>query len=220
MADVLEKTLSPSEKRRLREKKQRYDTILAAAMKFFCEKGYNKTTIEDIANEAEVSVGTVYFYFKNKEDIMIKLIDDIGLILRKVLGDEFKKGEGSIEGFLNAGRVFFYDVCKKYPDKILILMRESVGQTPEIEKKRQELFTKLINDLMNALQKIKEKYNIEYKSKLSIEVIATIVIGLFEKISYHFIINNGKDIDKIGEDVIDFIYGGIKNLIVGVFDDN
>lgn len=128
-----------------------------------------------------MSVGTVYFYFKNKEDIMIKLIDESGKILRRALGEEFKKKEGTIEGFLNAGRVFFYDLCKKHPDTILILMRESVGQTPDIEKKRQELFNKLIKDLMKALDKIKQRYDIEYKSDMSVEVIATIVMGLFEK---------------------------------------
>lgn len=220
MFDTETKELTPAEKRRLREKRQRYETILSAAMKFFCKKGYNKTTIEDIANEAEVSVGTVYFYFKNKEDIMIKLIEETGQILRRSLGEEFRKKEGSIGGFLNAGRVFFYEVCKKYPDNILILMRESVGQTPDIENKRQELFNKLIKDLIRALEKIKKRYGIKYKSDLSEEVIATIVIELFEKISYHFIINNGKEIKTIGEDVIDFIHGGIKNLIIGDFDDN
>ncbi len=77
--------------------------------------------------------------------------------------------------------MFFYDLCKKHPDTILILMRESVGQTPDIEKKRQELFNKLIKDLMKALDKIKQRYDIEYKSDMSVEVIATIVMGLFEK---------------------------------------
>ena len=214
------KELSPAAKRRIREKQERYETILAAALKFFSERGYNKTLIEDIANEAEVSVGTVYFYFKSKEDIMIKLIEDIGVILRKTLGEEFKKGEGNIDGFLNAGRVFFYKVCKKYPEKILLLMRESGCQTPEIEKKRQQLFDRLINDLIKALTKIKERYKIEYKSKMSVEVIATIIMGLFEKISYHFLIKNGTDLEIIGQDVIDFIYGGIKNLVIGDFHDN
>ncbi len=220
MEDTEKNELSVAARRRLREKQYRYETILSSALKHFCEKGYNKTTIEDIAKTSEVAVGTVYFYFKNKEDIMIHLIEDIGNILRRILGEEFKKKQGTIEGFLNAGRVFFYRICRDYPEKILILMRESVGQTPDIEKKRQELFNKLILDLMKALEDIKNNYRIEYKSGSSIEVIATIVMGLFEKISYHFLINNGKNIEEIGEDVLEFIYGGIKNLIVGKLDDN
>ena len=214
------KELSVAAKRRLKEKQQRYNIILSSALKHFCEKGYNKTTILDIAQSSEIAVGTVYFYFKNKEDIMIQLIHDIGRILRRALGEEFRKKSGSIEGFLNAGRIFFYEVCQKYPDHILILMRESVGQTPDIEKARQELFNKLIKDIMNALIKIKDHHKIQYKSKMSIEVIATIVVGLFEKISYHFFINNGTHIKQIGEDVLDFIYGGVKNLIIGKLNDN
>ncbi|MBW2637706.1 MAG: helix-turn-helix transcriptional regulator, partial [Deltaproteobacteria bacterium] len=64
--------LSRSALRRLREKEQRFKTILSAAETLFARKGYNQTSIEEIADLAEVSTGSVYFYFKNKEDLLIK----------------------------------------------------------------------------------------------------------------------------------------------------
>jgi AcrR family transcriptional regulator len=45
--------------------------ILDAALKCFMAKGYNKTTIDDIAHKAKLSKGTVYWYFKDKQDVFI-----------------------------------------------------------------------------------------------------------------------------------------------------
>jgi len=55
--------------RRQREKKQREEQIQEAAVKVLLEKGFNGTTIEEIAAAAELSPGTIYLYFKNKEEL-------------------------------------------------------------------------------------------------------------------------------------------------------
>ncbi len=52
---------SRSALRRLREKEQKYNTILKAAETLFAQKGYHQTSIEEIADLAEVSTGAVYF---------------------------------------------------------------------------------------------------------------------------------------------------------------
>lgn len=49
--------------------------ILEAAIKTFSERGFHKTTIRDISQEAGIAVGTIYNYFKNKEDLLIGLLD-------------------------------------------------------------------------------------------------------------------------------------------------
>ena len=77
--------------RRLREKENRCNTILKAAETLFARKGYHQTSIEEIADLAEVSTGSVYFYFKNKEELLIKLMQEIGHDLRKSMGEEFQK---------------------------------------------------------------------------------------------------------------------------------
>lgn len=49
--------------------------ILKAAEKVFSEKGYNKGSIFDIAKMADVSEGTIYEYFKNKEDLLLTIAE-------------------------------------------------------------------------------------------------------------------------------------------------
>jgi len=67
-----------SELRRQREREQRFQSILDAAENLFAKKGYHHTNMDEVADLAEVSVGTVYFYFKNKEDLISKMLEKIG----------------------------------------------------------------------------------------------------------------------------------------------
>jgi AcrR family transcriptional regulator len=59
--------------RKHREKEQRRQQIMVAAKKLFASKGFNRATIEDIAKEAELSAGTLYLYFKNKDELFAGL---------------------------------------------------------------------------------------------------------------------------------------------------
>jgi TetR/AcrR family transcriptional regulator, fatty acid metabolism regulator protein len=58
---------------------EKYQVILEAAVKTFALTGYHRTRVADIAGEAGVADGTVYIYFKNKEDILISLFQDLML---------------------------------------------------------------------------------------------------------------------------------------------
>ncbi len=50
----------------------KYQRILEAAIKVFAEQGFYKATISAIAREAGVADGTIYLYFKNKDDILVQ----------------------------------------------------------------------------------------------------------------------------------------------------
>ncbi len=60
--------------RRIRERRQRRHQIMEAAELVFQEQGFTNATLVEIADNAEVSPGTIYLYFKNKEDIFLSLI--------------------------------------------------------------------------------------------------------------------------------------------------
>ncbi|MFP4392616.1 MAG: TetR/AcrR family transcriptional regulator [Desulfohalobiaceae bacterium] len=52
------------------KKNDKYQQILEAAIKIFARQGYFNSTISQIAREAGVADGTIYLYFKNKDDIL------------------------------------------------------------------------------------------------------------------------------------------------------
>ena len=72
--------------RREREKRAHEFEILAAAERVFVSKGFNHATIEEIAREAEFSVGAIYNFFDGKQDlcgkVITKIIEDFLVIFR------------------------------------------------------------------------------------------------------------------------------------------
>ena len=50
--------------------------ILDAAVKVFAERGYFSSTVAEIARAAGVADGTIYLYFKSKDDLLLRLFDE------------------------------------------------------------------------------------------------------------------------------------------------
>ena len=63
--------------RREREKQRHRREILGAAERVFVRKGYHLATVEEIAKEAEFSVGTMYNFFESKEELYSRVIEQI-----------------------------------------------------------------------------------------------------------------------------------------------
>ncbi len=71
--------------RRSREKELRRKQILDAARALLLKKGISSTSMNKIARDAELSVGTLYIYFKNKEDLYAELQEEgLNLLYDKV----------------------------------------------------------------------------------------------------------------------------------------
>ena len=49
--------------------------IIYSAIRLFSEKGYQATTIAEIAKASEANAGSVYFFFQTKQDILLAVLD-------------------------------------------------------------------------------------------------------------------------------------------------
>ncbi|GHO64049.1 hypothetical protein KSC_029410 [Ktedonobacter sp. SOSP1-52] len=67
--------------------KSKRDAILRAARELFAHKGYDETTVPEIAQAAGVAVGTVYLYFRNKYEILTSVSIDLEATLAQVYQD-------------------------------------------------------------------------------------------------------------------------------------
>ena len=56
-----------------KEKNDKYKRILESAVKIFADFGFHHSTISQIAKRAGVADGTIYLYFKNKDDILVQV---------------------------------------------------------------------------------------------------------------------------------------------------
>lgn len=201
--------------RKQREKEQRINTILSAAEELFASKGYQGTNIEEIADLAEVSTGTIYFYFKNKEDLLIKLMHSIGYLIRKTLGEGLAESGFSLEDFCVVGTRFVREFCLRYPGKAVILFRESAGQSDEVEEHRKLLFNTITNDIKGGLEEVVRRQGGRFKSANASELIATLVVGIYNQLAYHYLIwQDQTDIAlDIADETASFLLAGASSLL-------
>ncbi len=68
--------MTNAQERKQQERQARRRRIQRAAREVFVERGYAKTSIEQIARQASLSVGAIYLYFRSKEDLYVSLLED------------------------------------------------------------------------------------------------------------------------------------------------
>lgn len=56
---------------------ERRPQIIEAAIKVFLRKGYRKASMPEIAQEAGLSIGGVYWYFKSKDEVVLGILEDV-----------------------------------------------------------------------------------------------------------------------------------------------
>lgn len=59
-----------------RERGEKHAQILDAAIDVFAEKGFHKARISDVADRAKVADGTIYLYFRNKEELLLTIFEE------------------------------------------------------------------------------------------------------------------------------------------------
>ena len=63
----------------------KHDRILDAAIEVFAEKGFHNARISDIAKRAGVADGTIYLYFRNKDDVLLSIFEEkMGVLIAGV----------------------------------------------------------------------------------------------------------------------------------------
>lgn len=92
--------------RKEREKERRRNDIIDAAEQVFFTKGRTVATMDDVAEEAELSKGTLYLYFKNKEDLYLAVCLRGFEILESYFNDAVKRHKTGIRKIRAIGSAY------------------------------------------------------------------------------------------------------------------
>lgn len=130
--------------------------IIETAVKVFAARGYHTTTVKDIVQEAHVSVGSFYFYFKSKEDIFETLYDEISQAIfsasERVIDGDFSLVQRFCRAITSSLRFF-----NSYRDLTKIILIEAVGLNPRFEHKRTEIMRQSANRMKTLFDFLIEK---------------------------------------------------------------
>ena len=117
------------QERKQRERERRRQQIIVAAKRVFSEKGFSKTTMEDIAREAELSPGTLYLYFKNKDELYASLSLRILQYMNIRLEDVTKETDGNPAQKIESIKEALYDVYQFDPMILINMFHLQSGET-------------------------------------------------------------------------------------------
>ena len=161
--------LTPRYRTELKEK------IMQSAMENFAKNGFDRTRMEDIATAASLAKGTLYLYFKNKEDLFYAICDHNLEELRNQLSRLFNRKENIM---LDAER--FYDEYRKGSlgsDTIRFEMIALSTRSPKLRKILAENQSKVYQVVKEFLKTQIERGFL--REDINIDIIASAVIALY-----------------------------------------
>ncbi len=181
--------------------------ILNAAKKAFSQKGYAKCTMSDVANQAKVGIGTLYNYFKNKDELL-------QLCIQKTIQDELEvihKNSQHIEDPLDKLRYFFaehFNLLKENPTLARLLLVE-VRQSEGFYKRNPTY-----NPMKFYLDFYKKIYDEALEKKMirnvDTEALVHLIVGTQEVLLLQwFILGEDFDIETIFQGVRDIVKFGV-----------
>ena len=211
MENVDDKKISRKE----RETNLRQQNIIKAAEKLFLANGYEDTTMNQIATESEFSKGTLYNYFKSKDDLYLA----IGTKAYEIIIDYTKyfvesKDPGIDQ--LKAVGYAYYEFTKNYPDYAHIFHDISI-KLPHVAQKSKDKLTANEKEYLNRSEAYGEQFRDVITKAIKTRSIRSdkdpfmigftlfmMTSGIMKELEQHQKTLETMDFD--GDDIIDFVF--------------
>ncbi|MGV8057006.1 MAG: TetR/AcrR family transcriptional regulator [Smithellaceae bacterium] len=140
--------------RKQREKEARSAQIKNAAATIFQKKGYEATTMDEIAQLCELSKPSIYIYFKGKDDLFYSIVEPaLTKISKRLVKIADNKNESAVDTIKKLVNEVFrhYD---KYPDIYQMLMQNNIKTLPPNKANHLEnIIRSNISQMEKAVQK-------------------------------------------------------------------
>lgn len=189
--------------------------ILASAMDIFYEKGYSKTTFDEIAKRINLTKGAVYWYFRNKPDIVAALINDFAeryinllnifmeqhqeVCFERIIQMQLFINKKIREDILFYKFLFFITCQMEWSEAIISKIQPSIEQTKQVTRR-------LFLDALEALQQ-KKQIKADIDVSMICEILMTMYGGLLEASFTHRL---SKDFDEALTTGFNLIFNSIK----------
>jgi len=142
----------------LRERKKalRLERIVSAARRLFMDKGFSQTTIQDIAEAADVGLGTLYLYANSKEDLLVLVFLELFL---EMIEDSFAKIDRN-KSLLEQIMMFFEGQIEYHKNDMAtsrtVLKEISFSSTPQRKEDIDQIMSHIYGRLAEIVVRAKQ----------------------------------------------------------------
>ncbi|MFF2447773.1 TetR/AcrR family transcriptional regulator [Neobacillus sp. NPDC058068] len=193
----------------MKNMKPKYMQIIDAAVIVIAENGYHQAQVSKIAKQAGVADGTIYLYFKNKEDILISLFEEkMGNFIEEI--DQMIAGKGTaIEKLLMMVEAHFSLLSADHHLAIVTQL--------ELRQSNKELRLR-INDVLKGYLKVIDKIIIEgiesgeFSNDLDVRLARQMIFGTIDETATSWVMNEEKyDLAKLASPVHRLLVNGFRS---------
>jgi TetR/AcrR family transcriptional regulator, fatty acid metabolism regulator protein len=190
----------------MKKNKPKYMQIIDAAVIVIAENGYHQAQVSKIAKQAGVADGTIYLYFKNKEDILISLFHEkMGTFVEKIQ-QKIAGKDSAVEKLLMMVESHFQLLSD---DRHLAIVTQL-----ELRQSNKELRLKINDVLKNYLQVVdtillegKEKG--EFNPSLDIRLARQMIFGTMDETITSWVMNDQRyDLSALAPSVHQLLING------------
>jgi TetR/AcrR family transcriptional regulator, repressor for uid operon len=168
------------------------EKIVDAAIITFSKHGYDRTKMDDIAETANLSKGTIYLYFKSKEELFYAISENNIKALKEQLSVLFAKGEDLISD----SQKFYVNFRKtsEQSDKVFL---ETIAESSRNQRLREMLYHQRMKvlDIVTEYLKLQIKKGF-FRTDLDVDAIAIGLVSLYDGLSISKIIGIGEAQNK------------------------
>lgn len=166
-----------------RKKDAKRTAMMQAAVRVFAEKGYHAATVRDIVREANVAIGTFYFYFPDKETLFVHLFEETAAFLLQAI-EQALNSRGTLPAQLEAAIQAYINVAFYEPAVVQLLLVGGMGSVPSLAERRAEYREKLIRAWQRPLLAALEQKQIEPQNPRRT---AEALVGAFDEMIFHLL---------------------------------
>lgn len=161
----------------LRERKRRetLQRITDTGIRLFISRGYEATTIDEIAAAAAISRRTFFYYFKSKDDILLSLQSGMSQLLISSLQNELETSEPELEARepLDAIRNAIINVCAPYPTADMVAIDRLMRSNEAVQARKQATYIRYEVALFETLRR---KWSLP-EQEMRMRLVAMIGVG-------------------------------------------
>lgn len=132
------------------------EIIMNASIKVFAAKGYHSCRTLDISKEAGVAYGSLYQYFKSKDDILLSIYrDNWNFVLQRL--EKLRETEDSPASIIIKIFDFIFENYDHNPDLIKVMIMEVPKLSQFYDKENQELYFRFFSGLAETIAEGQKK---------------------------------------------------------------
>ena len=189
------------------EKNHKYHQILEAAVKVFARQGFHQSTVAEIAKEAGVADGTIYLYFKNKDDILVQFFSFRAKQVFVSFREEVDRAQTSVDKLRNLVRCHLAEF-QRDRDGAVVYQVETHQNSRLAEAQIREM-SQMYRDLISEIVEHGQEEG-TIRKDLYVGLVKRFIIGAVDEVINTWLHSDGEyDLASMADPLVELFIKGI-----------